>query len=931
MKKIIKALLLSAVILGTAVGCQDNTSSSQTSNPSSSDTSSISESRTSSSPFSSDTSSSISSSSTSGSSSSVAPTLTSITLDTANVKKSYEQGEALDLTGLVVTANYSDNTSEAVTNYTTNPANGAKLDTVGAIPVTVAYKTATSSFNVIVARPSKKAWTEQEAKVMSDHLYGYVLPFTGSEEAAVSYDAESDMVEIQGGPATSAVLAAYAEKIVADNFTRVNSTNYVYEKSLTTDAGLRHIRVGFGNRDGSFYLQAYDPYYYAFPTAFAEYVAKEAFDSKTIPASIDADYYEVSDGDFGIYCYTNNTNAVEAYSTALETATWKVEAELDQGYKTAISPDGKYCVKYAYNSQYGSLDIFMGPLSYWNTKVVEDFYNKYNGYVVDIPAFNVANAEYIFKESNLNEPAYASETYEAIHAFMYIYGADASALPSYETTLKDNNWEVYNDDGFYQAYLTIPNQGTARLEFEHSSKYGAIIVTIYYKLDPIILTEWPEAEVNEVLGDIVLGSLPKYTGAKRGFSFLNDMFGTAVVVHVERGTEEAALDHYINYDLALAHYVKNEYNSYSAPESEIYINPVIPDGGGMITIEFEKTGHLGVFPSSVVNLYLQGEDTVPIYASETYVPYRYGYEIIAEDTIAIFCLFDQGVSENARLVYEDILTDLGYTKGSNGKTFVSPNKKLYIDLSSTADYKQLIINIRGTPKSDFVSLWPTAKIDQLFFAEGYTDPLPSYDKMCNDITAGKNYDGSLFVLIETNDKSTVKTEYCGLLANANFTYDYVNSNDYDDVYKSPNNQYSATVSTNSLGVSIIIKPLGGGQQGGDTFPAETIYEYFPTAEGVLPIMEDTNASFTGEYDDYSSSYSVKVTFATEALATAAYNTYVSQLKTANFRERIVWNGYAYIYYSPDNSFIVWVNHNYLKDGEIYIDIYPGNTSYFPAE
>ena len=925
MKKIIKALLLSAVILGSAVGCQEtNSSTSTSSNPSSSDTSSISESRTSSSPFSSDTSSSISSSS----SSSVAPTLAGITLDTANVKKSYEQGESLDLTGLVVTANYSDNTSEAVTNYTTNPANGAKLDTVGAIPVTVAYKTATASFNVIVARPSKKAWTEAEAKIMSDHLYGYVLPFTGSEDAAVSYDSESDLVEIQGGPATSAVLTAYAEKIVADNFTRVNSTNYVYEKSLTTDAGLRHIRVGFGNRDGSFYLQAYDPYYYAFPTAFAEYVAKEAFDSKTVPASIDADYYEVSDSDFGIYCYTSNANAVDAYSTALETATWKVEAELDQGYKTAISPDGKYCVKYAYNSQYGSLDIFMGPLSYWNTKVVEDFYNKYNGYVVDIPAFNVEKGEYIFKESNLNEAAYASEIYEAIHAFMYIYGADASALPSYETTLKDNNWEVYNNDGFYKAYLTIPNQGTARLEFEYSSKYSAIIVTIYYKLDPIILTEWPEAEVNEVLGDIVLGSLPKYTGAKRGFSFLNDMFGTAVVIHVEKGNEQATMDYYIDTDLKNAGYVKDQYGNYSAPDSEISINPMIP-GSGMVTIEFSKTGYLKTFPASAVNMYLKGNDTVPAYTSDTYVQRTFSYDIVSEDTIALYCHFEQGVSEHGRLAYEEILTTAGYTRSNN--TFVSPNRNFYINLSSTGDYKQLIINVRGTPKSAFESLWPSTKIAQLFFAEGYTDPLPSYDKMCDDITAGKNYDGSLFILIETNDKSTVKTEYCGLLANANFTYDYVNSNDYDDVYKSPNNQYSATVSTNSLGVSIIIKPLGGGQQGGDTFPAETIYEYFPTAEGVLPVFEDTNASFTGEYDDYYKSYSVKITFATEALATTAYNTYVSQLKTANFRERIVWNGYAYIYYSPDNSFIVWVNHNYLKDGEIYIDIYPGNTSYFPAE
>ena len=913
MKKIIKALLLSAVILGTAVGCQEtNSSTSTSSNPSSSDTSSISESRTSSSPFSSDTSSSISSSSTSSSSSSVAPTLTGITLDTANVKKSYEQGESLDLTGLVVTANYSDNTSEAVTNYTTNPANGAKLDTVGAIPVTVAYKTATSSFNVIVARPSKKAWTEQEAKVMSDHLYGYVLPSTGSEDAAVSYDSESDLVEIQGGPATSAVLAAYAEKIVADNFTRVNSTSYVYEKSLTTDAGLRHIRAGFGNRDGSFYLQAYDPYYYAFPTAFAEYVAKEAFDSKTIPASIDADYYEVSDSDFGIYCYTSNTNAVDTYSTALEAATWKVEAELDQGYRTAFSPDGKYCVKYAYNSQYGSLDIFMGPLSYWNTKVVEDFYNKYNGYVVNIPAFNVEGGEYVFKESEVNEEAYANEIYEAIHAFMYIYGADASTLPTYVSTLTQNGWEVEGSDNFYKAYYTIPDKGVARLEFEYSSKHNAVIVTIYYKLDPIMAKEWPEAEVNEVLGDIVLGSLPKYTGEKKGFTFLNDMFGTAVVVHVEKGNEQAAMDYYIDTDLKNAGYVKDQYGNYSAPDSEISINPMIP-GSGMVTIEFSKTGYLKTFPAAAVNMYLKGNDTVPAYASDTYVQRTFSYDIVSEDTIALYCHFEQGVSEHARLAYEEILTTAGYTKSNN--TFVSPNRNFYISLSSTGDYKQLIINVRGTPKSAFESLWPSTKIAQLFMAEGYTDQLPSYDKVCKDITAGKEY-GYIFVLIETDNKNTVKTEYCGLLANANFKYDYVNSNDYDDVYKSPNNQYSVKVSTNSIGVSLIINPLGGGQQGSSEFPMARLVEMFPGADGVLPTITNSDATF--ELDDaFSDEATLKVSFSSSETATTVCGEYVAALTNNLFTHETVWGMDVYV--SPDRSFMVEVDNSTV--GNKYFTLY----------
>ena len=918
MKKIIKTLLLSAVILGTAIGCQETGSSTQTSNnTSSNDTSSTSESRTSSSPFESSTTSSISSSSgSSSSSSSVAPTLTGIALDTANVKKSYEQGETLDLTGLVVTANYSNNNNEVVTNYSTTPANGAKLDTVGAIPVTVAYKTATASFNVIVARPSKKAWTEDEAKIMADHLYGYTLPFTGSEASVVSYDAEADMVVIEGGPADATTLAAYAAKIVADEFTRINSTSYVYEKAVTTASGNRHIRVGFTNVDGAFFLQAFDPYYYTFPAQFAAEIVDLAFSSEVVPPSFEADYYEASYNDLGIFCYTNNSaTAVATYTAALEAATWVVEAELDSnGYKTAISPDGKYCVKYAYNEQYASFDIYFGPLNYWNTKVVEDFYNKYHGYVVDIPALNVENGEYVFKESSLNEAAYASEMYEAIHAFMYIYGADASVLPTYEALLKQNNWDVDGEDNFYKAYLTIPNEGTARLEFEYSSKYSAVIVTIYYKLDPIVSKVWPEEEINEVLGDIVLGSLPAYTGTNKGFSFLNDMFGTAVVVHVEKGTEEAAMQYYINTDLANAGYALDEYKNYSAPDSEISVNPIIAEAG-MLTIEFSKTGYLKTFPAAVVNMYLKGNDTVPVYTSDTYVQRTFSYDIVSEDTIALYCHFEQGVSEHARVAYEEILTTAGYTKSNN--TFTSPSKNFYINLSSSADYKQLIINVRGTPKSAFESLWPTLQINSLFAAEGYTDVLPSYDKVCEDISAGKQYDGSIFVLIETSDKTNVKNEYCDLLYEAGFKYDYANSSSYDDVYKSPNNQYSVTVSTNQLGVSLIIKSLGTPIQGDPDFPMDQIVEDVPVADGVLPAFEAENATYA--YDYYFGEAFVTVQLPSKAAAEAAVSAYITLLEQSGFTFTKLW-GYLDAYLSSNGKVAVEIDETEISSGIVKLGI-----------
>ena len=899
MKKIIKALLLSAVILGSAVGCNDVTSSTSTT---------TSEVRSSENPF---TSSMTSSSTTS----SATVVLTDITLNVLNVKRAYEQGETLNLTGLVVTAKYSDGSSKPVTDYTVNPANGAVLNEIGEATVTITYSGYSKSFKVTVAKASKKAWTEAEANIMKTHLYGEVLPYTGDEESVVSYDSEEDLVLIQGGDASNGKLGKYQDALNTAGYVRVG-VNPVFEKAVSTAAGKRYIRVTTQVEDDKFVIRAYDPYYYTFPTDFAKMIAEEAFYSSDVPPAFEgADYYESSTSNLAIYCYTESTTAESSYTTTLQSAHWQIGASKYKDHYFAVSPDDRYAVYYKYNTEYGSLDIYFGALFFWNTTLIQNFYNKYNGYVIDIPAFNVEGGEYVFKESDVNEQAYANELYEAIHAFMYIYGADASSLPGYADTLTQNGWEVEGSNNFYKAYLTIPDKGVARIEFEYSSKHNAVIVTIYYKLDPIMEKDWPEAEVKEVLGDIVLGSLPKYTGEKKGFTFLNDMFGTAVVVHVEKGKEEATMNYYINTDLKNAGYVKDQNGNYTAPDSEISINPVIPESG-MVTIEFSKTGHLKTFPASVISMYLKGNDTVPVYSSDTYVPWEYSYDIVSEDTIALFCHFEQGVSENARLAYEELLTTAGYTKSNN--TFVSPNKNFYINLSSTSNYQQLIINVRGTPKSAFESLWPSAKIGQLFMAEGYTDELPSYDKVCTDITAGKNYDGSLYVLIETNDKTNVKTEYCALLAAASFTYDYVNSNNYDDVYKSPNKQYSVTVSTNSLGVSLVIKSLGSTVHGDAEFPMASLIADIPEAEGVVPgFWEDDTLTFS--YDYYFGMAFITVYSDPALTITGALEAYKAILESKGFRFQQLY-GYWDVYVSSNGKIAIELDDAKLSEGQFVIGV-----------
>lgn len=82
------------------------------------------------------------------------PVLESIAVTTQPTKKAYTVGEALDLTGLEVTATYSDGSSGVVTGYTTSPAGGSTLDTIGTVIITVSYTegdvTMTTTFDVQV-------------------------------------------------------------------------------------------------------------------------------------------------------------------------------------------------------------------------------------------------------------------------------------------------------------------------------------------------------------------------------------------------------------------------------------------------------------------------------------------------------------------------------------------------------------------------------------------------------------------------------------------------------------------------------------------------------------------------------------------------------------------------------------------------------------
>lgn len=102
----------------------------------------------------------------------VARVLSAITISTQPTKRSYAQGDKLDLSGMVVRATYTSGKTAIVTGYTTNPANGSALSTTGTVTVTVSYteggvtKTASTSVTVSVKIVTWSGGTDAQIAAM---------------------------------------------------------------------------------------------------------------------------------------------------------------------------------------------------------------------------------------------------------------------------------------------------------------------------------------------------------------------------------------------------------------------------------------------------------------------------------------------------------------------------------------------------------------------------------------------------------------------------------------------------------------------------------------------------------------------------------------------------------------------------------------------
>ena len=663
--------------------------------------------------------------------------LMGINLDIDDVKVDYIIGEALDLTGLVVNANYDDGSSEAVTGFTSDPVEGTVLNELGDAFVTISYETFDADFMISVSPAPKSNWTDEEAAIMAAHLYGEVLPYNGLEESVVGYNSTYDYVYISGGEIDAEGIAEYADVLSNDGWELYgqSGTSYGFEKEVENEDGdARMLRIYLGIDVGEFYLEASDPFYYEFPEEFVEEVAYDYFGSVEYIPVVDAWYYEVDEDYLYMACHGEFESDDGGYLEALGLAGWDIMDETDDdGYYVAVSPDGRYEIAFLAIPNNDVMYIYFEPVKFWNAALILEFFNAYGFDPFDVPPFEAADGMYQFIEDSYND-MYAALGYEQyINASMYVYGATSAELADYLDALAVAGWMVsQTGEASWQAQLLIPDEGLATIEIAFGNY---VTITIYGMLGDLPAAEWPADEIADILGDDVTDVLPEYDGDNNGFYLLNDSYGTAVQVLLEAGIEEDALEYYITVlteDYGYEEYGPDSYGDmqYISENGQILVTPYIGTSGS-ITIAFKQ---YVLFPVDEVNDALQAVDST-ITDLVPGIDGANSYYVYTADPSYVQVQCNYGAKTNAtaaQAAYIDILQEAGFTyvglDTSSNPGFDSPkgqfNVVVWIYYYSSYDIYYLILDI--TPGS-FVpaeSGWPLAEITAMLDDEDLAKMIP---------------------------------------------------------------------------------------------------------------------------------------------------------------------------------------------------------------
>lgn len=278
---LIATLCMSALVLSS---CTTTSKSKKKKKSSSSDITSVTGSGDpTSAPTSAPTSGSTAPTPTSGSSTQPGPvkTLVSIAVTTAPTKTVYNDGETFDPTGMVVTATYSDNSTENVTSSCTFSPSPL---TQGTTSVTVSYQGKTATQLVTVNAPVPTSWSTEQTALLNQYLRdkGSEVPYVYVPGASLVRDTEYALLYYGGGTdtCTDEFLDAYAA-LWAEDWNVEKNALYalfgitLYQGSKTFEGGelgsfTLYVSI-YADDDDHFELDVSDGSYYSWEEFSGEY------------------------------------------------------------------------------------------------------------------------------------------------------------------------------------------------------------------------------------------------------------------------------------------------------------------------------------------------------------------------------------------------------------------------------------------------------------------------------------------------------------------------------------------------------------------------------------------------------------------------------------------------------------------------------------
>ena len=845
-------------------------------------------------------------------------------LNTEDVKKVYEIGEALDLTGLVVKAVYDDESKANVSGYTTNPANGTVFNEDGQKVITVSYKGKSAEFNVTVNPAKKTDWTDAEKAIFADHLYGIVLPFLDVEGATPAYDAALDEVYIEGLTFTGTEMADYAAKFLAadgwddvtEDYGEDEGVFYSFERSTQTDAGMRRIAVKMycvANNayaaQGEFVLTANDPFSYTFPAAelAAEFEALELPAFALPEPTGDGLYFEFSANpynaenleyldDYGydmiagyvysnIYIYGFDQAGFEAYVDQFVAAGWAKEAGSGANdydyYLTKELTDGIAHVETYFA---GSFTVFKVehlleplPVKEWPTTEVALLVSTVvPGSTTVIPSFASEDIEKFEVDYDYNElDVYGPETLKA----------------EYVAILLAAGWTAGATD-----YYISPN-GDVQIRLVYSSYYGLRIIVS-------AAPKWPTDVVAALVQAAVPGSttvVPECPNGARYVKYGNnelDVYGDATLLE-----QYAAV-------LLAAGWTADEHatNTYISPAQDLSLELNYSTSYKCLEIVFAAYhAPAAEWPTTdVAALFPEGtQDVLPAFAGEAT-----GFQIYNDSYGKGVTVFVGEENQDAAITaYEATLTTAGFT-AVEGKdhTFKSPNAEYTVEVWKGTDGA---INIEVS----MIAYFPAAEVATKLAAlvENVTDTLPALEGA--NSYAVVNGTGKFQIQCAYSTSAEVQAAqaaYIDALLAAGFTYAGVDS--YGDAYyNSPNNQFNVCPWVGSTGLRIDVFP-GAFVPPVQGWPAENVAAALKTLDAnITDVLPACAVDGIYEVEAGSSGVEISINCGTTADAAAAVTAYQAVLLGAGFTEAGADNYGDMHYTSPNNQYdvCVWNYAQYL--------------------